>query len=297
MGNKYKDIYPSEPLMRSSDELPPRAADLVHLEYFEAEEGRMPKEVFAEHHVLISLRETPQRVENWRGDTHRDYQINEHDVVITPAGLASGWRWYGSSRCIVITIDPEALARFAGKELGLILTSAQLIDEPQRQDSDLSLAARQLYDALATKAHGSDVLYEALARVFLVKLLRGYAEERASMADPTADFGASRYKAVIDFIAANMAKPIGVEDMAKAAGMSPSAFARVFKAAVGDTPHQFLSRYRVERAQDMMQDFDRPLIDIALACGFADQPHLGRVFKKFTGETPKAWRKRVRTAV
>ena len=255
----------------------------------------MSKAAFAEHHILVNLRDPPQHVENWRGDTHRDYLINRNDVAVTPAGLASGWRWHGRSHCIVITIDPEALSRFAEKDLGLILTPKQLIDEPQRHDLDLSFAAQQLYEALATKAQGSDVLYEALARVFVVKLLRGYAEERASVTDPTAEFSASRYKSVLDYIAQNIAKSIGVEDMASAAGMSTSAFARVFKAAVGDTPHQFLSRYRIERAQDMMRDFDRPLIDVALACGFADQPHLGRVFKKVTGETPRAWRTRQRS--
>lgn len=294
MPHRYQDVYPEPPLLRSSDELPPRAADLVHLEYFEAEEGGMPKNVFAQHHVLINLRREPQKVENWRNDHVRTFDITQNDVVVTPAGMASGWRWWDRSRCIVVTLEPEPLARFAGRELGLILTDAQLIDEPQRQDPDLAAAATQLYDALAHKAQGSDVLYEALARVFLVKLLRAYAEHRATMDDPTAEFGAERYKRVLDHITANMAKPIGVEDMAAAAGMSASAFARVFKAAVGDTPHQFLSRYRVERAQEMMRDFDRPLIDIALACGFADQPHLGRVFKKFTGDTPKAWRLRLR---
>lgn len=98
MGNKYQDIYPSEPLIRSSDELPARAVDLLHGEYFEEEDGRMPKGLFAAHHALISLRQTPRRVENCRGENHRDYQIDEHDVVITPAGLAINLTLDTSSR-------------------------------------------------------------------------------------------------------------------------------------------------------------------------------------------------------
>ena len=294
MPHRYQDVYPSEPLLRSADELPPRASDLVHLEYFEADEGSMPKETFSQHHVLFNLREEPHHVENWRGDQHREFTYYKNEVVVTPAGLASGWRWRGRSRCIVITLEPEALARFAGREMGLVLTERQLVDEPQRLDEDLTVAAVQLYESLAAKAQGSDVVYEALARVFLVKLLRAYAERRAAMEDPTAEFSAEQYKRVLDYIAQNMAKPIAVEDMAAAAGMSASAFARVFKAAIGDTPHQFLSRYRVEQAQEMMRALDRPLIDVAFACGFADQPHLGRVFKKFTGQTPKAWRDQLR---
>lgn len=293
MPRRYQDVYPSPPLLRSTDELPPRAADLVRLEYFEAAEGQMPKETFAQHHVLVNLRDEPQRVENWRGDKHRDFTFHKDEIVITPAGLASGWFWHGTSRCIVITLEPEALARFAGRELGLLLTDTQLQDVARRHDPDLCQAATQLYEALATKADGSEVLYEALARVFVVKLLRVYADKRATIQDPSTDFGAEQYKRVLDYIAGNMTKPIGVEDMAAAAGMSAAAFGRVFKAAVGDTPYQFLSRFRVEQAQAMMRNRGRPLIDIALACGFADQPHMSRIFKKFTGETPKVWRDRV----
>lgn len=72
--------------------------------------------------------------------------------------------------------------------------------------------------------------------------------------------------------------------------MSPSAFARAFKSALGETPHQFLVRYRVERAQEMMRDRSIALLDVALACGFSDQSHLGRVFKRLTGQTPKQYR-------
>ena len=40
----------------------------------------------------------------------------------------------------------------------------------------------------------------------------------------------------------------------------------------------------------MLRDPDRPLIDVALACGFADQPHFTRVFKRLTGQTPREHR-------
>ncbi|MEM1391217.1 MAG: helix-turn-helix transcriptional regulator, partial [Pseudomonadota bacterium] len=64
----------------------------------------------------------------------------------------------------------------------------------------------------------------------------------------------------------------------------------MFKAVIGDAPYQFLTRYRTERAADMLSDPTRPVIDIALACGFADQPHLTRVFKQVMGRTPRQWR-------
>lgn len=276
------------------DRLRPRAGDLVTLEPPETLERLAPTAVLDRHHVLVNTRPAPHRVENWRDGRHHVHTIRRHDVTVAPAGRECGWRWRGRARCILVTLDPELLGRFAGRELGLILTDAQLIDEPQRNDPSLCAAAVQMRDALNPITQDTDVLFDAFARVFLVKLLRGYVDARAAMADPATDLGPDRFRRVLDHIAEKLARPIGVEDMAAVAGMSPSAFSRAFKAAIGDTPHQFLSRFRVERAQEMMLDCDRPLVDIALACGFADQPHLGRIFKKFTGETPKAWRDRMR---
>lgn len=291
--NRYQDVYPSPPILRSEDEVPPRAADLVRLEYFEAEPARMPTEAFGQHHVLINLKAEPHRVENWRGGEYRDFVYRQHEVVVTPAGLASGWRWHARSKVIVVTIEPEPLARFAERELGVLLSERQLVDEAQRHDPDLCAAAEQLHGALLADAATRGVLYEALARVFVVKLLSGYGERRTEPLDPASELGTKRYKRVLDCVAERYGRALTVEDMARAAGMSSSAFAHAFKAALGDTPHQFLTRYQVERAQAMLREGDAALIDVALACGFSDQSHLGRVFKRVAGVTPTAYRRRL----
>ncbi|MEO1237798.1 MAG: AraC family transcriptional regulator, partial [Planctomycetota bacterium] len=88
---KYQDIYPTDPLLRSQDAARPRAADLLNLEYFEAEPGEMPTQVFDQHHVLINLHSEPHRVENWRDGEHRDFTYRQHEIVVTPAGIESGW--------------------------------------------------------------------------------------------------------------------------------------------------------------------------------------------------------------
>ena len=61
---------------------------------------------------------------------------------------------------------------------------------------------------------------------------------------------------------------------------------------MGDSPYQFVMDYRAEQARKLLADKQRPLSDIALACGFADQAHFTRIFKRLTGETPKAFRSR-----
>lgn len=277
--------------MRSTGQLKPSAADLLSLEYFEADPDTMPTEVFAEHHVLINLKDKPQRVENWRGEDHRDFIFRKNEIVVTPAGIKSGWRWHEKSKCIVITLNPKKLETFTQSEMGVLLTDQQLCDLPQFEDSDLTTAALMLLDALRTAGAGSAIMFESLARVFLVKLVQKYGDDRTREIEFSSSFTANHYKRVLDYVSDNFREPIQVEDMARYAGFSEAHFSRLFKSVIGDSPYQFLMRYRVERAEKMMRDRSKPLINVALECGFADQPHLTRIFKQYRNVTPNAWRK------
>jgi AraC family transcriptional regulator len=287
---RYEDIYPSAPLLRSTGRVRPRAADLLTLEYFEAEPGTMPTEAFDQHHVLINLRDEPIRTENWRGAEHRDFLFRRDEIVVTPAGMTSGWRWHGRSQVIVITLDPKKFEAFAQSEVGILLTDRQLRDLPQFEDTDITAAATMLLEALRLGGAGSDVMFESLARVFLVKLVQKYGEERGAGASFSGAYTPRHHRRVLDLVEQRFAEAMGVDEMATVAGLSPSHFSRVFKQVIGESPYQFVMRYRTERAAAMLTDRSRPLIDIALACGFADQPHLTRVFKQLRGQTPRQWR-------
>jgi AraC-like DNA-binding protein len=90
---------------------------------------------------------------------------------------------------------------------------------------------------------------------------------------------------------ANLSSPIHCEDLARLVRLSVSHFMRVFKDSFGCAPHAFLIRRRMERAQGLMLTTDEALGQIALACGLADQSHLTRLFQKWVGESPAAWRR------
>ena len=63
MTRRYQDIYPSRPILDSAAKFATPVTDLMTLEYFEAEPAIMEEAVFAQHHVLLNLREAPHRVE------------------------------------------------------------------------------------------------------------------------------------------------------------------------------------------------------------------------------------------
>lgn len=290
MAQLYQDVYPSDPLLRSKDVVRPRASELINLEYFEAAPASMPRERFAQHHILINLLDLPQRVENWRDGVHRDFTYRRNEIVVTPAGVESGWRWHVQSRVIVITIDPAQLERFAERELGLLLTDQQLRDQPQFEDADLTSAAEMLLAALQNRSTGSEVMYESLARIFAVKLLERYGEDAAERAQFSKSFTPAHYKRVLDYLADHFGDQIAIANLASVAGLSEAHFSREFRRTIGDSPHQFLMRYRVEQATKLLADPSSPLSAVAHACGFSDQAHLTRLFKRFTGETPRQYR-------
>lgn len=287
---RYQDIYPEDALLRSHDLPRIRALDLLTLEYFEAEPGTMPTEVFDQHHILINLKEEPHRVENWRDGVHRDFTYLKDEIIITPAGVESGWKWHAKSKVIVITLLPERFEAFARDELGISLTREQLDDLPQFEDSEITAAAVQLRDALESEL-GSETLFESFARVFLTKLIQKYGREKSAGEDSfTAGFTSDHYRRVFDFVAQNYGNSITVESMAEQAFLSPYHFARVFRETVGQTPHQFVTSYRIEQARTKLAAGSDSLGDIAIDCGFSDQAHFSRVFKKVVGKTPRQFR-------
>ena len=99
---------------------------------------------------------------------------------------------------------------------------------------------------------------------------------------------------VLAHIEAHLAEKIELRDLAVLAGLSECHFSRAFKQSLAVPPHRYLMRRRVTAAAALIEQTDRPLSDISLEVGFADQSHFTRVFVELTGETPRAYRRRHR---
>lgn len=290
MPRRYEDIYPSLPLLNSDAKEHTSAASLMSVRYFRAEPDEMPEDVFDEHHILLNLQTVPHRVQNMRNGEMHDFTFSKDQIVVTPAGVRSGWRWFGTSDVIVVTLDPAKVARFAQTELSLLLDAQQLHDTPLFTDADLCTAGVMLRDALESDDISSGVMFEAMSRVLLVKLLQRYGKRPAEDVALSARFTSEHYHRVLAYIRSQLDQTISVDALAREAGMSPAHFSRVFKETLGSTPMQYVLAYRVEQAIKMMADPLRQLGNIALDCGFADQAHFSRSFKQITGQTPRAFR-------
>lgn len=120
------------------------------------------------------------------------------------------------------------------------------------------------------------------------------SDENASIHDNNVRGGLAPWqlKRVNDYIEANLDSTIRATDLARIARLSVSYFSRTFRRSVGYSPHAYLMRLRIRRAQDIMRSSEHPLSRIALECGLSDQSHFSRVFRKLVGTNPWAWRRR-----
>jgi AraC family transcriptional regulator len=105
-------------------------------------------------------------------------------------------------------------------------------------------------------------------------------------------------KRVAEYIAANIASSIRVEDMARVTGLSLGYFFGVFRHSFGESPLSYVARQRVVRSQMLMRKNSRAsLAQIALECGMCDQAHFSRVFRRVVGMNPGVWRRQWACAV
>src|SRR5246500_4228022 len=93
------------------------------------------------------------------------------------------------------------------------------------------------------------------------------------------------------YIDSNLHRTIHIRDLSAVARRSPAHFSRKFKLAVGDSPHAYVVRRRLERACHLMMTSAVSLSEIALSVGFSDQAHLCRLFRQAFGQSPANWRR------
>jgi AraC-like DNA-binding protein len=90
---------------------------------------------------------------------------------------------------------------------------------------------------------------------------------------------------------AKLESGIGIKELAAVVNLSPHYFCRAFRRSLHQSPHAYVMERRIVRAKSLMIGGSSSLGQIAVECGLTDQSHLTKLFKRFVGQTPGAWRR------
>src|SRR5215468_12624352 len=131
-----------------------------------------------------------------------------------------------------------------------------------------------------------DSMEQALARALVV----GYAARDHSVRVYRGGLSPAKLRKIEELVQEKMEEDLSLEEMARAVGLSAAHFSQVFRNTTGQTPHQCLLWYRVQRAKEMLRSAEMRVLDVAIACGFKTQQHFARVFREMCGASPTEYR-------
>src|ERR1700722_2405165 len=151
--------------------------------------------------------------------------------------------------------------------------------------------AQALAGAMEQPGGGTFMFIDCIAVAFFAHIVRAYGSVPAAGRNARGGLAPWQLQRARDFIKANLGDDPSISQVASECGLSTSYFVRAFKQTTGVPPYRWLTKQRVERAKELLQDPGRELADIAQLCGFVDQSHFTRVFSRSEGYSPGRWRR------
>jgi AraC family transcriptional regulator len=236
------------------------------------------------HLILVNLAEGRVRRESG-GETVLN-QIRPGDVAIYPANLAVRWTWDTRLSFITLGLESDYLNRVAREVFDADAAQVELPVVEGLRDPTISGMAGNLMRELMIGDTGSRLFAESTANLLAVHLLRRYARPEKPIEAIKVAATPRAVTQAVNFIHENYSQAVRLDDIAAAANLSLYHLARVFKKAMGITPHRYLVQVRVNSARQLLAAGARSLAEVAVAVGFADQSHFTREFKRILGVTP-----------
>jgi AraC family transcriptional regulator len=158
-------------------------------------------------------------------------------------------------------------------------------------DATVSSLGRAMLPALSRPDQASQLFVDHVLLAAGIHVAQTYGGMRPLSRPVRGGLAPWQVRRAKEILCANLNGRVALTEVAEECRLSVSHFSRAFRRSIGVAPHNWLLTRRVELAQEKLRDGRLSLLDVALACGFADQSHLTRVFTRVVGVSPGAWRR------
>jgi AraC family transcriptional regulator len=145
-------------------------------------------------------------------------------------------------------------------------------------------------ELLAARVPGKSPRVAALTQLFAAHLVEKYTSSVAQTPVYHGGLPIHQLRKVQDYVAAHLAEEVSIKVLSELVELSSSHFAHVFKESTGMTPLQFVTRQRITRAQQLIRETSRSLIEVGLEVGYTSPSHFAQVFRRVVGVTPTEFR-------
>ena len=253
----------------------------------------MPQHRPKQHVVCLHHFDRPTKFERSLDGCTRRETTTKGDIAFLPAGAATmlhpamkdphRFLFYSYLVFELSYLAELALSNGIGRPLDFVPTFAT--PDPFLHEITAILTAVPLIEEPA-----ANLFVESLFNAACARILHNYAGARYPLSGP-ARLTNDQLRAAIGYIHDHIQESLELRSISRVAGLSEFHFARLFKAATGDSPFQFVTRTRMQRAKDLLRKTQLPVFEIAGRVGYQKPSHFSGRFRAIVGCSPNAYRK------
>lgn len=261
----------------------------ITVELHELAPSELPEHFVEGHRLMVAVQAGAPIPFEWKdGNTWRQKLLKTGDFSLQSDGSPNAPRWAENLKILAIAIEPA----FVGRLFQEAIPTDKIAFLERRCESDETIArfAAHFKNELENQTYAGKLYGESLSMAFALHLLERHGNFEKKLKMPRGKLPSANLRRALEFVHANLAEDLSIEDIARESHLSAFHFARLFKNTLGLTPHHYVLQNRIERAKRIIKSAPYfNLTEIGLSVGFFDQAHFTKAFKRATGTTPKTF--------
>lgn len=245
--------------------------------------------------IWLTLALQPLKIWRRAGEYEDEGKLPADSIFIAGNGESIHTAIKGRARGLHLFVKPQVFDEVAHEMFGISASGRPLVDSAfGLQDRALSLLMRSVKLAMDDLHDVSGLKADLLAHAIAAHVVGRKPSGSLRASGYKYGLGNHRLKIIMEYMHDNLGSSMRLPELAHTVGLGNTAFIAQFKESVGQTPHQYVMKARIEKACDLLSKTNIPLSEIAYACGFSDQAHMSSAVKRAMGVTPLNYRSNFR---
>jgi len=212
-------------------------------------------------------------------------------MSILTRAMQSQWRWDRPIDVSHVYLSQDTVARVAAEVFERDVKDVEMFDLVSAADPVLPSLATLLEHELKQGGPGGTLYVEALKSQLCIHLLRRYVKIVFRERHAYGGLSPAQRALVVEYVNENIDQNISLEDLEGLTQLTVFSLIRKFRNEFDCPPHEYVMRQRIEHAGRLLARRDMPLKVVAASCGFSDQSHMARLFRKHFDMTPTEYRR------
>ncbi|EAZ91295.1 helix-turn-helix transcriptional regulator [Crocosphaera chwakensis] len=248
--------------------------------------GEIPEGVSQDHSIVICLGGCQANF-NLDSKQHQE-EYSAGDILIFPAGeLLPRIRVDRQVPILELLLPHDTLINTICETIPFQITlrSHFKLRDPLIQQIALALKAE-----LETANSDSKLYADSMATALAVHLMRHYGSRNLNIKEYRAGLPVHKLSQTLEYIDTHLDRDLTLTKLANLVQISPHYFSSLFKQSIGLTPHQYVTKCRLEQAKILLKRSPLSIVEICHQVGFQNQSHFTRLFRQHFKITPKTYR-------